>query len=78
MPSASLWMNGVSHAYPAGLRRDVPISIAVDEWGVMHLPADNRDVRRRRDRMIINLEDALVTATVFECLYPPCLFGPDG
>ena len=47
---------------PPGLRRDTPVSLTRDEWGNMRLPAAQKEVRNREGRMIINLEDALVTA----------------
>ena len=40
----------------------VPSNIAPDEWGIMRLPASNRDNLEQHSKMIINLEDALVTA----------------
>jgi len=47
---------------PPRLRRNIPVTLTRDEFGVMRLPADHTDIRHREDRMIINLEDALVTA----------------
>ena len=51
---------------PAALRKNVPINmtpinITRDELGVMRLPTGTRNVRPNAEKMIINLEDALVT-----------------
>jgi alpha-N-arabinofuranosidase len=43
-------------------RVNPPVSLARDKWGIMRLPSEYKDVRRREGRMIINMEDALVTA----------------
>lgn len=47
---------------PPGLRRNEPVSLTRDKFGVMRLPFEHQDVRHREGKMIINLEDALVTA----------------
>jgi alpha-N-arabinofuranosidase len=46
---------------PSGLRRDTPVTLARDEWGIMRLPAESKDVRHHEHKMIITLEDAVVT-----------------
>jgi alpha-N-arabinofuranosidase len=42
---------------PAGIS---PVNISRDELGIMRPPEDSRDMPRRRDRLVINLEDALI------------------
>jgi alpha-N-arabinofuranosidase len=37
------------------------IGIAVDEWGVMRVRSDYSDASRRREKRVVNLEDALIT-----------------
>ena len=37
-------------------------SVAADKWGIMRLPYDQREVRHKQMKMIMNLEDALITA----------------
>jgi alpha-N-arabinofuranosidase len=44
-----------------GSNREVPINIARDERGVMHLSTSNREVHNPRGRNAFRLEDALVT-----------------
>jgi alpha-L-arabinofuranosidase len=44
------------------VNRDLPISVARDEWGVMHLPFEKKDVRSPAKTMPITQEDAMVTA----------------
>ena len=46
---------------PIGSNREVPISIARDERGVMHLSTSSSEVHNPRGRNAITLEDALVT-----------------
>ena len=43
------------------LRQEMSHQYHSDELGIMRLPESSRDVPRDRGRMIINLEDALVT-----------------
>jgi alpha-N-arabinofuranosidase len=50
---------------PAGSRRNAPVSLSAGEWSSMKLTADQGDIRHLPDRIIINLEDALVTALHF-------------
>lgn len=47
---------------PSGLHEDIPISVITDKGGIIHLPSDSRDIPRPKENMIINLEDALITA----------------
>jgi alpha-N-arabinofuranosidase len=54
------WVAGRRQANP---KRDVPINVNLDEWGVRRLPDPvRREARRRDNRRVITLEDALVTA----------------
>jgi alpha-N-arabinofuranosidase len=51
------------HRSSSDINRNVLINLARDEWGVMHLPADERNAHRRESGAIVSLlEDALVTA----------------
>jgi alpha-N-arabinofuranosidase len=51
------------HRSSSDISRNVPVNIARDEWGVMHLPADEKNAHRRESGAIVSLlEDALVTA----------------
>ena len=50
------------HRISADVHKDVPIRVDVDECGNMCLPPSGGSVRRRQDRIIMNLEDTLVTA----------------
>jgi len=47
---------------PKPPRRDTPVRIARDEYGVMRIPAEEAAMSHRPGGMTINLEDALVTA----------------
>ena len=51
---------GASHR-TRGSSRDVPISVDRDEWGVMRLATDEKNVSSQRGGTSINMEDALVT-----------------
>jgi alpha-L-arabinofuranosidase len=47
---------------PPGLRNNTAVNLARDKWGIMRLPAAQKEVRHHEGKMVINLEDALVTA----------------
>jgi len=44
------------------LNRDIPVTLARDDWGLMHLPFAQNNVRYHGKSMPINQEDAMVTA----------------